>query len=195
MAVRAILLYKNNSTALRRKSDAVQAVDRRTRRLIRDLKDTLIAGDDGIGLAAPQINVHSRVIVVRLSGGRKEREPGPPFAIVNPKILDAGDVRLDFDGCLSFPGLYGETRAPSLSASGRSRRKRRQVRANFRRIRCRGGPPRDRSPRRRLVHRPGDEPRRHVLHRRERRRRASTNTVSKCLVRESKGSRNEWLDV
>jgi peptide deformylase len=111
MAVRAILLYKNNSTALRRKSDAVQVVDRRTRRLIRDLKDTLLAGDDGIGLAAPQINVHSRVVVVCLAGDCKG-EPGPPFAIINPEILEAGDVQTDFDGCLSFPGLYGESRRP-----------------------------------------------------------------------------------
>ena len=51
-------------------------------------------------------------MVVRLGGGRAEREPGPPVAIINPKILDAGDVQPDFDGCLSFPGLYGETLRP-----------------------------------------------------------------------------------
>ncbi len=112
MAVRAILLYKNNSAALRRKSESVQSVDRRARRLIRDLKDTLLAKGDGIGLAAPQINVHSRVVVVCLGGGCEEEEPRPPFAIMNPEILEAGDLQPDFDGCLSFPGLYGETRRP-----------------------------------------------------------------------------------
>jgi peptide deformylase len=112
MAVRSILLYKNNPAALRRKSETVPSLDRRARRLIRDLKETLLASADGIGLAAPQINVHSRVVVVRLGGGRAEREPHPPFAMVNPMILDAGDVQPDFDGCLSFPGLYGETLRP-----------------------------------------------------------------------------------
>ena len=112
MAVRCILLYKNNPAALRRKSEAVQSMDRHARRLVRDLKETLLESDGGIGLAAPQINVHSRVVVVRLGGGRAEREPDSPVAIVNPKILDAGDVQPDFDGCLSFPGLYGETLRP-----------------------------------------------------------------------------------
>jgi peptide deformylase len=112
MAVRPIVLYKNNPEALRKKSQPVQAVDRRTRRLIRDLKDTLCDGADGLGLAAPQINVHDRVVIVRLGGGRGERNPDPPIALVNPKILEAGDVQRDFDGCLSFPDLYGDTSRP-----------------------------------------------------------------------------------
>jgi peptide deformylase len=112
MAVRPIVLYKNNPEALRKKSEPVPSVDRRTRRLIRDLKDTLLDGVGGLGLAAPQINVHDRVVIVRLGGGRGEREPGPPIALVNPKILEAGDVRRDFDGCLSFPDLYGDTSRP-----------------------------------------------------------------------------------
>lgn len=111
MPVRPIVLYKNNPAALRRKSEAIRTMDRHARRLVRDLKETLLESD-GIGLAAPQINVHSRVIVVRLGGGRAEREPAPPVAIVNPEILDAGDVQADFDGCLSFPELFGETLRP-----------------------------------------------------------------------------------
>ena len=39
-------------------------------------------------------------------------DPAPPIALVNPKIIEAGDERRDFDGCLSFPGLYGETTRP-----------------------------------------------------------------------------------
>jgi peptide deformylase len=114
MAVRRIVLYKHNPEALRRKCEPVSSVDRRTRRLIRDLKDTLLESSDGIGLAAPQINVHDRVVVVRLGGRSGEHKPDPPTAYVNPKILEAGDVRRDFDGCLSFPGLFGETARPHL---------------------------------------------------------------------------------
>ena len=41
-----------------------------------------------------------------------EWQAGPPVALVNPKIVEARDERKDFDGCLSFPGLYGETARP-----------------------------------------------------------------------------------
>lgn len=115
MAVRKIVLYDENEAALRRKSDPVRVVNRRVKKLIRDLKDTLLAHSNGIGLAAPQINEHQQVIVVRLGGhGEDEGEPGPPLAIVNPEIVEARDDRRDFDGCLSFPGLFAETVRPHL---------------------------------------------------------------------------------
>jgi len=113
MTVRNILIFPHHKAELRRKSDSVTELNKKVRRLILDLKDTLHASSDGIGLAAPQINSHQRVVVVRLwdaSDGRDE--PGPPIALVNPKIIEASDERKDFDGCLSFPGLYGETSRP-----------------------------------------------------------------------------------
>jgi len=113
MAVREILLYLAHSDALRKKSRPVQGIDRKTIALIEDLKDTLSADPDGIGLAAPQINVHQRVVVVCLGSREVENcKPGPPLALVNPKIVAAADERKDFDGCLSFPGLFGETIRP-----------------------------------------------------------------------------------
>jgi len=116
MAVRDIVLYLENEAALRKKSKSVKRVTRRVKRLVRDLKDTLNEHADGIGLAAPQIDVHSRAAVVRLGGGQddegKRREPDPPIALIDPQIVEAGDEKRDFDGCLSFPGLYGETVRP-----------------------------------------------------------------------------------
>jgi peptide deformylase len=116
MAVRDIVLYLENEAALRRKSKSVKSVNRRIRRLVRDLKETLQDHPNGIGLAAPQVNVHSRVIVVRLGGGQdgdgNAREPGPPLALINPEVIEAGNEEKDFDGCLSFPGLYAETVRP-----------------------------------------------------------------------------------
>jgi peptide deformylase len=116
MAVKDIVLYLENEASLREKSRPVGRVTRRVKRLVRDLKDTLNAHENGIGLAAPQIDVHSRVIVVRLGGGQddegKGREPDPPIALIDPQIVEAGDEQRDFDGCLSFPGLYGETVRP-----------------------------------------------------------------------------------
>jgi peptide deformylase len=84
MALREILTYPRYKPELRRKSDPVSRINQPVKQLIRDLKDTLQASSDGIGLAAPQIN----------------------------KIEEARDERKDFDGCLSFPGLYGETVRP-----------------------------------------------------------------------------------
>lgn len=113
MAVRQIVEYSKNEAALRKKSEPVRAVNRHIKNLIKDLKDTLVARSEGIGLAAPQINVHSRVVVVRLKGNRNgDQEPEPPIALVNPKIIEARRPEKDFDGCLSFPGLYAETVRP-----------------------------------------------------------------------------------
>lgn len=113
MAVLEILLYPKDKTALRAKSDPVRTFNRQTRRLIGNLKETLLANHDGIGLAAPQIDVHLRVVIVRLHARSDwDHEPGPPTALVNPEIVESGDERKDFDGCLSFPGLYGETIRP-----------------------------------------------------------------------------------
>jgi peptide deformylase len=113
MAVREILVYPQYKVELRRKSDSVTGIGQPVRRLIRDLKDTLQANPDGVGLAAPQINVHQRVVIVCL--GREvdsKWQAGPPVALVNPLIVEASDERQDFDGCLSFPGLYSETKRP-----------------------------------------------------------------------------------
>jgi len=113
MAIRDIVLYSENEAALRKKSEPVRSVNRLIKKLIKDLKDTLLDRPEGIGLAAPQINVPSRIIVVRLGGKNDSSvEPGPPVALINPQILDARRDEKDFDGCLSFPGLYAETVRP-----------------------------------------------------------------------------------
>ncbi len=113
MAVREIILYSEHKAALRKKSKAVSLVNLKARRLIRDLKDTLEAHSDGIGLAAPQINVHKRVVVVCPGALVDEKwQAGPAMAMINPEIVEASGEHRDFDGCLSFPDLYGETTRP-----------------------------------------------------------------------------------
>ena len=113
MAVREILVYPQHKAELRRKSDPVNGIRRPVKRLIRDLKDTLQANPDGVGLATPQINVHLPVVIVCLGSEMNGKwRAGPPIVFVNPQIVEVGDERKDFDGCLSFPGLYGETVRP-----------------------------------------------------------------------------------
>jgi peptide deformylase len=113
MAIRKILRYSEAEAALRRRSKPVEKITSRVQTLVQDLKDTLTSRPNGVGLAAPQIDVHERVIVVRL-GLRDEEDPigVNPTALINPEIIEARDERRDFDGCLSFPGLYGTTRRP-----------------------------------------------------------------------------------
>ncbi len=122
MAVKKIIIYPKDETALRKKSEAVRTFNRRTKKLIKNLKDTLAKHPEGIGLAAPQINVHQQVVIVRLGGKSddgEEREADPPIALINPQILAAGDDKPDFDGCLSIPGIFGTTVRPhTLRVSG-----------------------------------------------------------------------------
>ena len=78
MAVRNIVLYAQDADALRKKSRPVRGMSRSVKHLVQDLKDTLAHSSDGIGLVAPQIGVHRRVVVVRLGGrGDDGEEPDP----------------------------------------------------------------------------------------------------------------------
>lgn len=113
MAVRKVLIYSESKEALRRKCEPVPGIDKRTRRLIRDLKDTLRANTDGIGLSAPQIDVPSRVLIINPEQNRDKGNKKRIFEVlVNPEILEAKDEQPDFDGCLSFPGLFATTKRP-----------------------------------------------------------------------------------
>lgn len=119
MAIREILLYNNDKETLRMKSRPVKGVSRQVSALIQDLKDTLVNSGNGIGLAAPQIGVLRRVVVVCLGGEANGEKAGPPIALINPQVKQAGKAQRDFDGCLSFPGLYAETVRPHyLRVSG-----------------------------------------------------------------------------
>ena len=92
------------SKVLRREADSVAAVDAEVSGLVQDLFDTLEEAD-GVGLAAPQIGVSRRVIVVDISGA----EPNaPPIALVNP-VIDIGQgMATAEEGCLSIPDVYGD---------------------------------------------------------------------------------------
>ncbi|MEJ2677993.1 MAG: peptide deformylase [Gemmatimonadota bacterium] len=106
MAVREIRIY--GDPVLREKADTVEAVDDEVRTLIRDMFDTMYESD-GVGLAAPQVGVLHRVIVV------DPRDPDvEPLALVNPEVVMASD-ELDRgeEGCLSIPGLRDVVERPA----------------------------------------------------------------------------------
>lgn len=92
------------SKVLRRKCEAVTEVDAEVKGLIQDLLDSL-AEADGVGLAAPQIGVTRRVILVDISLQEPEQ---PPIALVNPVVTIGEGLAIGEEGCLSIPDLYGD---------------------------------------------------------------------------------------
>jgi peptide deformylase len=105
--VRNILVYPDPFLA--RKAAPVTKIDERLRDLIRDMFDTMYESE-GIGLAATQVGVDRRVIVVDVS---PSDESGAPMALVNPEIVGSeGDTAVAMEGCLSVPGVRGEVARP-----------------------------------------------------------------------------------
>lgn len=98
MAIRQILHYPD--PRLRRVAEAVERVDDEIRTLIDDLADTMYQAP-GIGLAAPQINVAKRIIVIDTSSTKSEL-----LVLVNPEIIDRQGEQTLEEGCLSVPGIY-----------------------------------------------------------------------------------------
>ena len=92
------------SKVLRRKCEPVARVDAEVKGLIQDLFDSL-AEEDGVGLAAPQIGVTRRVIIVDISSQDPEQ---PPIALVNPVVAIGEGMAIGEEGCLSIPDLYGD---------------------------------------------------------------------------------------
>jgi peptide deformylase len=91
----------------------VQAIDARIRSLVADMLETMYDAN-GIGLAATQVNVHERVVVMDVSENRDE-----PIVLINPTITWMGDERVKGEeGCLSVPGIYdGVERATAIRVS------------------------------------------------------------------------------
>jgi peptide deformylase len=109
MALLPILCYPD--PRLHTVAKPVPAVDARIRTLVGDMLETMY-GADGIGLAATQVDVHERVIVIDISEGRNQ-----PLVLINPEILRASeDKQVGDEGCLSVPGVYdGVERSSSIT--------------------------------------------------------------------------------
>ncbi len=97
MALLKILEYPD--PRLRTRAQPVPAVDERIRTLVADMLETMYAAP-GIGLAATQVDVHLRVLVVDISEQRNQ-----PLALVNPEILEKEGTDSGDEGCLSVPGF------------------------------------------------------------------------------------------
>ncbi len=98
---------------LKRPSQRVERVDAATRRLMDDMLETM-HGANGIGLAAPQVGVHKRIIVVDVAA--PDERPPEPYRMANPEIVWRSDTcAVGEEGCLSLPDQFGEvTRADKI---------------------------------------------------------------------------------
>jgi peptide deformylase len=104
MALLPILHYPD--PRLNKVASPVMAVNDRIRQLIRDMAETMYAAP-GIGLAATQVDVHERVLIIDISETRDELQ-----ASINPEILEASGELETEEGCLSVPGIFDKvTRA------------------------------------------------------------------------------------
>jgi peptide deformylase len=100
MALRTILEFPD--PRLRTRAQPVTRFDAELGTLVDDMFETMYAAP-GIGLAATQIDVHQRVIVIDVSGDRST-----PLVLVNPEILSRDGVETMEEGCLSVPGYFDE---------------------------------------------------------------------------------------
>lgn len=104
MALRSIRI--NEDPILRMVSKPVEEIDRRTKILIEDMFETMYDAN-GVGLAAVQVGVLRRVIVIDTG------EEGEKLVLVNPEIVSTEGEQEGQEGCLSFPGRAGIVKRPS----------------------------------------------------------------------------------
>lgn len=102
MAIRAI--RREGEEVLRKKCREVTEMTPRIEELINDMLDTMYEAD-GVGLAAPQVGVLRRIVVVDVGDG--------PIVLVNPEILETSGSQTGEEGCLSVPGKCGNVTRPN----------------------------------------------------------------------------------
>ncbi|MDO8685377.1 MAG: peptide deformylase [Clostridiales bacterium] len=102
MGIRSI--RRDGDEVLRKKSKEVDQINDRVKLLLRDMTDTMYRAD-GIGLAAPQVGVLKRIIVVDDGNGLLQ--------LINPCIVEKSGEQTYTEGCLSVPGIFGEVDRPA----------------------------------------------------------------------------------
>ncbi|HAR86504.1 MAG TPA: peptide deformylase [Clostridium sp.] len=103
MALRKIRL--SNNEILRKKSKVVEKVDDRIRLILNDMADTMYNTENGGGLAAPQIGILKRLVVLDMGQGL--------IKLVNPKIIYKEGEQEVVEGCLSIPDTWGKLKRPA----------------------------------------------------------------------------------
>jgi peptide deformylase len=96
----------------------VKQFNQALRALVADMWDSLHAAG-GIGLAAPQIGISQRVVIIDLPADEEAGNPAQSYVLCNPEIVRASGEEVDDEGCLSLPGYVGEVaRAAVVTVKG-----------------------------------------------------------------------------
>jgi peptide deformylase len=120
MAIRTILTAEQ--PVLRRKAKKVKKVDAAIVKLIDDMLETTRAAN-GVGLAAPQVGVGLRVMVIEIPEERQDPHSGERVVLCNPEIVKAEGEQIGDEGCLSIPGYVGIIRrAEKVTVKGLNRK-------------------------------------------------------------------------
>ena len=99
---------------LRQKAKRVRTIDGSIKKLIADMLETVHADPERVGLSAPQIGVSLRVIVIGIPGEED-------IVLINPEIVRKKGERSVSEGCLSYPGYFGQiSRAETVTVKGRN---------------------------------------------------------------------------
>jgi peptide deformylase len=110
MATREIITLPHET--LRRKARKVTSFGEDLQTLIDDMVDTMRAAP-GVGLAAPQVNIPLRVIVVEFNESEDEEAPPKLYICINPRITPStAEEEIGTEGCLSIPGIVGDVNRP-----------------------------------------------------------------------------------
>lgn len=122
MAIRTILFHDN--PILRQKSKKVKRIGEDTQALIDDMLETMRSAD-GVGLAAPQLGLLQRVIVIEMPADSDDPESHPQlYVLINPELIKRSiEEEIADEGCLCLPHYVGEVaRAFAVTARGKDRR-------------------------------------------------------------------------
>ncbi|HHZ12929.1 MAG: peptide deformylase [Caldicoprobacterales bacterium] len=103
MALREIKHYERDEV-LRKKARPVDKIDNRILLLLDDMAETMYNAE-GVGLAAPQVGVLRRIVVIDIGEGIIE--------LINPEIVEEQGEQMDMEGCLSIPGITGLVKRPA----------------------------------------------------------------------------------
>ena len=102
MAIRNIRVIGDD--ILRKKCKEVKEITEKNKELIQDMLDTMYDAD-GVGLAAPQVGILKRIVVIDVGEG--------PIVLINPEILETSGEQTGDEGCLSVPGMAGQVTRPN----------------------------------------------------------------------------------
>ena len=88
---------------LKEKSEDIEVFDQNLKSIIRNMYDTLYSSGNGIGLAAPQVGIMKRIVVIDI----KEKDKSNPITFINPKIIKRSkETFINEEGCLSIPDFF-----------------------------------------------------------------------------------------